>query len=68
MRSGKNLGDAAKVVALCLPPVILSLIGLAVMSRREAGQGQRKRREPPAAARGPSAPVAGKASWLSRRG
>lgn len=29
--------DAAKVVALCLPPVLMSLIGLAALSRKKGG-------------------------------
>lgn len=28
---------AAKVVALCLPPVLMSLIGLAALSRKKGG-------------------------------
>lgn len=32
MRKIAKRADAAKVVALCLPPVILSLLGLAALS------------------------------------
>jgi hypothetical protein len=32
-----NLANAAKVVALCLAPVVLSLVGLAALSRRQRG-------------------------------
>jgi hypothetical protein len=35
-KSGK-FGHAAKVIALCLPPVIMSLVGLAGMSRWKGG-------------------------------
>jgi hypothetical protein len=34
MRRKTGIGEAAKVAALCLPPVILSLIGLAAMGRK----------------------------------
>lgn len=32
-----KLEHATKVVALCLPPVVMSLIGLAALSRRKGG-------------------------------
>ena len=32
-----KLGHAVKVIALCLPPVIMSLIGLATLSRKKGG-------------------------------
>jgi hypothetical protein len=32
-----KLAHAAKVVALCLPPVVMSLIGLAALSRKKGG-------------------------------
>ena len=32
-----KLGNLAKVVALCLPPVVMSLIGLAALSRKKGG-------------------------------
>ena len=35
MRKLGKLEHAAKVVALCLPPVVMSLIGLAVLSRKK---------------------------------
>jgi hypothetical protein len=38
MRPKIKVGEAAKVAALCLPPVILSLIGLAAMGRKPHGQ------------------------------
>ena len=32
-----KFAPAAKVVALCLPPVVMSLIGLAALSRKKRG-------------------------------
>jgi hypothetical protein len=32
-----KLEQAAKVIALCLPPVVMSVIGLAAMSRKKGG-------------------------------
>ena len=32
-----KFGHAVKVIALCLPPVIMSLIGLATLSRKKGG-------------------------------
>jgi len=43
-----KVGEAAKVAVLCLPPVILSLIGLAAMGRKPA-QGLAARGKAPAA-------------------
>ena len=37
MQKIDKLAHAAKVVALCLPPVAMSLIGLAVLSRKKGG-------------------------------
>jgi len=37
MRKIAKRAHAAKVVALCLPPVILSLFGLAALSRKQGG-------------------------------
>jgi hypothetical protein len=37
MRKTGKLGHGAKVVALCLPPVVMSLIGLAALSRKKGG-------------------------------
>jgi hypothetical protein len=37
MRKTDPFAHAAKVVALCLPPVIMSLIGLAALSRKKGG-------------------------------
>jgi hypothetical protein len=37
MQKIDRLAHAAKVVALCLPPVVMSLIGLAALSRKEGG-------------------------------
>jgi hypothetical protein len=37
MRKLGTLEHAAKVVALCLPAVIMSLIGLAALSRKKGG-------------------------------
>jgi hypothetical protein len=39
MRKIGNLEHAAKVVALCLPPVVMSLIGLAALSRKKGRAG-----------------------------
>lgn len=35
MRKLGTLKHAAKVIALCLPPVVMSLIGLAALSRKK---------------------------------
>ena len=35
MRKLGTLEHAAKVIALCLPPVVMSLIGLAALSRKK---------------------------------
>ncbi len=40
-RLGK-LGHAVKVIGLCLPPVIMSLIGLAALSRKKGDVAGRK--------------------------
>ena len=37
MRKMNTFAHAAKVVVLCLPPVALSLIGLAALSRKKGG-------------------------------
>ncbi len=37
MQKMDKLAHAAKVVALCLPPVMMSLIGLAALSRKKGG-------------------------------
>jgi hypothetical protein len=37
MRKLGKLEHAAKVIALCLPPVVTSLIGLAALSRKKRG-------------------------------
>jgi hypothetical protein len=37
MQKIDRLAHAAKVVALCLPPVVMSLIGLATLSRKKNG-------------------------------
>jgi hypothetical protein len=37
MRNIGKLEHATKVVALCLPPVVMSLIGLAALSRTKGG-------------------------------
>jgi hypothetical protein len=37
MQKIDKFAHAAKVVALCLPPVVMSLIGLAALSRRKGG-------------------------------
>ena len=37
MQKVGKLEHAAKVIALCLPPVIMSLIGLAALSRKKGG-------------------------------
>jgi hypothetical protein len=39
MQKIDKFAHAAKVVALCLPPVVMSLIGLAALSRRKGGVG-----------------------------
>ncbi|MCU0893266.1 MAG: hypothetical protein MUD06_02920 [Rhodospirillales bacterium] len=52
MRRKIDIGEAAKVAALCLPPVILSVIGLAAMGRKPRGSAL--------AAGGKAAPAAAK--------
>jgi hypothetical protein len=37
MQKFDKFAHAAKVVALCLPPVVMSLIGLAALSRKKDG-------------------------------
>ena len=37
MQKPDKIALAAKVIALCLPPVVMSLIGLAAMSRKKTG-------------------------------
>jgi hypothetical protein len=37
MQKFGKLGHAVKVIGLCLPPVITSLIGLAALSRKKGG-------------------------------
>ena len=37
MRKLGTLQHAAKIIALCLPPVVMSLIGLAALSRKRGG-------------------------------
>ena len=53
MQKIDKLAHAAKIIALCLPPVVMSLIGLAALSRkkRDATVVARKRPEPRAARR-----------------
>ncbi|MGZ9093139.1 MAG: hypothetical protein ACXW3T_16570 [Rhodoplanes sp.] len=41
-----KLAHAAKVVALCLPPVVMSLIGLAALSRKKGGSMVAARKQP----------------------
>ena len=59
MRSKIDVGQAAKVAALCLPPVILSLIGLAALGRKPRGTA--------VAGRGKAAPAATAAKVQPRR-
>ena len=54
-----DIGEAVKVAALCLPPVILSVIGLAAMGRKRQG--------PVLASRGKAAPAAATAKREARR-
>jgi hypothetical protein len=39
MQKINEFSHAARVVALCLPPVVMSLIGLASLSRNKGGAG-----------------------------
>jgi hypothetical protein len=52
MRKKDTLAQAIRVVTLCLPPVVMSLAGLAVLSRRPRGgtvvAGRQPRLAPPA--------------------
>lgn len=50
MRSKIDIAEAVKVAALCLPPVILSLIGLAAMGRKPRGPEVASRGKPASAA------------------
>jgi hypothetical protein len=43
-----TLEQAAKVIALCLPPVVMSLIGLAALSRKKGAAGVAGKRSAPA--------------------
>src|SRR5512134_3330602 len=47
MQEIDKLAHAAKVVALCLPPVVMSLIRLAALSRRKGGATAAGRRPAP---------------------
>ncbi len=49
MQKFDTFAHAAKVVALSLPPVVLSLIGLAALSRRKGGVVAAAAKRPPAA-------------------
>jgi hypothetical protein len=42
-----KLTHAAKVIALCLPPVVMSLVGLAALSRNKGGTAVTSRRTSP---------------------
>jgi hypothetical protein len=43
-----KLEHAAKVIALCLPPVVMSLIGLAALSRKKGAAVVEGKRSAPA--------------------
>ncbi|HSO43653.1 MAG TPA: hypothetical protein VLR47_12590 [Rhodospirillales bacterium] len=58
MRTKFDIGEAVKVAALCLPPLVLSLIGLAAMSRKPRG--------PTVAARGEGARTAVRTAAAAR--
>jgi hypothetical protein len=50
IRKFGTLQHAAKVIALCLPPVVMPLIGLAALSRKKGAAGvagQRSASAPP---------------------
>lgn len=51
MGAKTNIGEAVKVAALCLPPVILSLIGLAAKGRKPRGPEVARRMAPATAAK-----------------
>ena len=47
MQKIDKVTHAAKVVALCLPPVMMSLIGLAALSRKKGGMVSALKRRTP---------------------
>jgi hypothetical protein len=47
MQKIEKLAHAAKVIALCLPPVVMSLVGLAALSRKKGGTVVAGRRTSP---------------------
>lgn len=59
MRTFNRYANAARVVALCLPPVIMSLAGLAALSRKprpaNGAEATVAREDPPAPRRRKSA-------------
>jgi hypothetical protein len=48
MRKLGKSEHAAKVIALCLPPVVMSLIGLATLSRKRGAAAVAGKRSAPA--------------------
>lgn len=48
MRKLGKSENGTKVVALCLPPVVMSLIGLAALSRKKGRRGGCRRQAVPA--------------------
>jgi hypothetical protein len=46
MRKIGKFGRAAEVIALCLPPVLMALTGLAAMSRKKGGTAVAGRKTP----------------------
>ena len=48
MQKIDKFAHAAKVVALCLPPVVMSLIGLAALSRKKGAAAFAGKRSAPA--------------------
>jgi hypothetical protein len=42
-----KLAHAVEVIALCLPPVVMSLVGLAALSRKKGGTAVARRRTTP---------------------
>lgn len=47
MQKFGKLGHAVKVIGLCLPPVIMSLIGLAALLRKKGGTTVARRKTLP---------------------